>query len=192
MAGVGGAETRAACRAGSNRSSRSSTSTGSIAAAAAATYAVVEQQQQQQQLGGGMGDASIYKVLALEVLKGQSRVEEARDILTRVAKQVRLLSFSQICICSSGRAVDRSIRGSDGPGAAAAPHVCGMHATAGWPPTDPRTHIPHICMNEQVEPLMAKYKWRVPLLAEFLPKVSLAICGWGRSTVWLIASVGQM
>lgn len=33
-----------------------------------------------------MGDS--YKVMALEVLKGQSRAEEARDVLTRVAKQV--------------------------------------------------------------------------------------------------------
>ncbi len=34
---------------------------------------------------GGMGE---YKVAALEVLQGQPRPEEARDILTRVAKQV--------------------------------------------------------------------------------------------------------
>lgn len=37
---------------------------------------------------GDSSSASSYRVLALEVLKGQSRAEEARDILTRVAKQV--------------------------------------------------------------------------------------------------------
>lgn len=41
-----------------------------------------------------------YKVMALEVLKGQRRPEEARDILTRVAKQVCLRV--DVCVCVGG------------------------------------------------------------------------------------------
>lgn len=69
-----------------------------------------------------MGDGSSgYKVLALEVLKGQSRVEEARNILTRVAKQVRV----DLCGCGFIRSVDPSMGPTGGLLAAAPDH---------WPP----------------------------------------------------------
>lgn len=36
-----------------------------------------------------------YRVHALEVLQGQSRAEEAKEILTRVAKQVRRVGLGR-------------------------------------------------------------------------------------------------
>lgn len=59
-----------------------------------------------------MGDS--YKVMALEVLKGQSRAEEARDVLTRVAKQVCecvgcLLGGGAGCVCGGRWKRDRSV-----------------------------------------------------------------------------------
>ena len=43
-----------------------------------------------------MGDHQQYKCVALEVLKGKERQDEAKDIITRVAKQV----CSYMCVCT--------------------------------------------------------------------------------------------
>jgi hypothetical protein len=54
-------------------------------------------------MAASSASAAHHRIVALEVLKGQTRAEEARDILTRVAKQVGFCD--RVCGCFRGDVV---------------------------------------------------------------------------------------